>query len=64
MFSMIQVPLGADSDEDVCQYRFPGKGRLILNTVHGQIIIDVRADDVNAFVFESGQRVDHLLIKP
>jgi hypothetical protein len=62
-FSMTRIELDADeSDEDCCHYEFDGKGRLILDTVHGKIIIDIRARDVNAFTFVDGKRVDHLLI--
>ena len=64
MFSMKQIDLGEDCDERVCEYEFPGKGRLILDTIHGQIIIDIRHNDVNSFVFEDGKRVDHLMVKP
>ena len=62
MFSMMQIKLPDDSDDDICEYSFPTCGRLILNTIHGQIIIDVRANDVNSFVFEDGKRVNHLLL--
>ncbi len=63
-FSMKQKRLNKNSDENVCQYKFIGTGRLILDTIHGQIIIDVRCKDVNSFViFEGYRRVDKLLIK-
>jgi hypothetical protein len=58
---MIEVPVGEDADEDVCHYRFEGMGRLILDTIHGTVIIDIRANDVNAFTTD-GRRKDHLLL--
>jgi len=63
MLSMEQVQPQEDSDEDVCEYTFNECGRLILNTIHGQIIIDIRAGDVNSFVFKDGRRIDHLLLQ-
>lgn len=63
LFGMKQKRLSKNSDEDVCQYKFIGMGRLILDTIHGQIIIDIRCKDVNSFVIENGIRVDSLLIK-
>lgn len=63
MIDLEKVDLEEDSDDDVCRYVMKVRGRLILDTVHGTIIIDVRALDVNAFTFsEVGLRVDHLLI--
>ena len=61
-FSMKQISLDADSDEDVCKYEFIGTGRLILQTIHGQIFIDIRKNDVNAFIID-GKRTDFLLLK-
>ena len=61
---MQQIDLSDDCDEGVCRYRFIGQGRLILDTIHGQVIVDIRCNDVNAFVFEEGKRTDHLLVKP
>lgn len=58
---MIEVPVEEDADEHVCRYRFDGMGRLILDTIHGIVIIDVRRDDVNAFTTD-GRRKDHLLL--
>jgi hypothetical protein len=52
-----------DDDDDVCHYEFPDCGRLILDTIHGRIIIDVRKNDVNSFVFVNGVRIDKLLIQ-
>lgn len=63
IFSMHQIAGDDDADEDVCHYEFPGTGRLVLDTIHGRIIIDVRANDVNSFVFEGGTRVDRVLLK-
>ena len=59
--TMTQIVLDDDADEDVCEYEFEGTGRLILDTKHGMVIIDIRRDDVNAFTV-MGKRVDHLLI--
>jgi hypothetical protein len=59
---MIEVPVGDDADDDVCHYRFEGKGRLILDTIHGTVIIDIRPNDVNAFT-TVGRREDHLLLR-
>jgi len=59
---MKQILLDDDADEDVCKYKFIGMGRLILNTIHGEIIIDIRRDDVSAFVLD-GKRIDFLLLK-
>ena len=50
-----------ECDDDVCAYRFNGCGRLILETKHGTIFIDIRRNDVNAYTLEHG-RMDHLLI--
>jgi hypothetical protein len=63
-FSMEQIKIPKHStDGDVCEYRFPGIGRLILNTIHGQIIIDVRKYDVNSFVLDKRNgRIDRLLL--
>ena len=62
MIYLEQIPLEDDADEDVCHYAMEKRGRLILDTVHGQIILDVRYNDVNAYTFLGGQRVDFLLI--
>jgi hypothetical protein len=61
---LIQVPVGEDADDDVCHYRFEGTGRLILDTIHGTVFIDVRARDVYAFTMAVGRREDHLLLSP
>lgn len=58
-----QIPLEADAEEDVLHYRLTERGRLILDTVHGRVVIDVRAFDVNAYTLEHGLREDHLLIR-
>jgi len=58
---MKQISLDEDADDDVCEYEFNGIGRLILRTIHGTVIIDIRDNDVNAFNVLSG-RIDHLLI--
>lgn len=61
---MAALPLSGEHDADVCHYAFMGTGRLILETLHGQVIIDVRPQDVNAFVVGGdGQRVDSVLLK-
>ena len=55
--------LSEDIDEDVCQYTFHGQGRLVLDTIHGRICIDIRAEDVNAFtVLPPFGRRDSLII--
>ncbi len=51
-----------DWDEGVVELSVARTHRVILNTMHGQVIIDVRADDVNAFVLGKGGRKDFLLI--
>lgn len=60
---MQPVPLKELCDEDVAHFVFKGRGRLILDTIHGEVIIDIRLDDVNAFTLHQG-RADHLLIAP
>jgi hypothetical protein len=60
---MTEIQLHDEADDDVTSYQFNGTGRLILETIHGCVIIDIRKDDVNAFTTYSG-RVDHLLIPP
>jgi hypothetical protein len=60
---MIPVNLDKDSDDDVAWYGFADMGRLILDTIHGQIIIDIREHEVNAFTMVHGPREDHLLIR-
>jgi formylmethanofuran dehydrogenase subunit D len=52
----------ADCDEDFVELSVGREHRVILNTKHGQIIIDVRKDDVNAFVSVNGKRVDVVLL--
>ena len=54
-----------DNDEGIEHYLFDGTGRLILDTIHGRICVDVRVKDVNAFVIDyygDGKRTDFLLI--
>lgn len=64
MFGMKQIELDKDADDDICEYNFIGIGRLILNTIHGRIIIDIRKKEVNSFIFaEDGKRIDKLLLK-
>lgn len=60
---MQRINLSDDCDDGVYQYRFTGQGRLILDTMHGQVVIDIRCNDVNAFVLENGKRTDHVLVK-
>jgi hypothetical protein len=60
---MTEIPLDEVADEDVVSYQFNGTGRLVLETIHGCVVIDIRKDDVNAFTVYDG-RVDHLLIPP
>lgn len=63
---MVPIAFEADSDEHVAHFKlnnFEGHGRLVLDTKHGQIIIDDRLDDVNCFVVGTEGRTDHLLIK-
>ena len=59
---MTPVPINKYADEWVAHYMFHGKGRLILTTIHGEIIIDIRNADVNSYVFENGKRVDRVLL--
>lgn len=60
---MAQVLPDKDDDDDVCEYNFPGEGRLVLNTIHGQFYIDVSFDRVNVFSFNDGKkRVDHVVL--
>jgi len=53
-----------DNDEGIEHYKFDGFGRLILDTVHGRVCIDIRGLDVNAYVIDDifGDRHDFLLI--
>ena len=52
-----------DNDEGIEYYRFEDYGRLILDTVHGCVIIDIRGNDVNAFTIDKEHgRKDFLLI--
>jgi len=52
-----------DNDEGVEHYKFDGVGRLILDTVHGRVCIDIRVDDVNAFAIDKDYgRKDFLLL--
>lgn len=53
----------AEWDENVIELAVAQQHRVILRTMHGTVIIDVRAHDVNAFAV-GGRRVDHLLIPP
>lgn len=59
---MRRVKLERGSDEDVAHYAFEGLGRLILDTIHGTVIIDIRRDDVNAFSSGDNRDNDKLLI--
>lgn len=47
-----------DWDDDTFQFSLPMGGRLILKTPHGEIFIDARHADVNAFVFAGTNRID------
>ena len=52
-----------DNDEGVEHYCFDDFGRLILDTCHGRICIDIREHDVNAFTITKDYgRKDFLLI--
>lgn len=51
----------AEWDDHVIELSVAKQHRIILNTMHGTVIIDVRERDVNAFT-NIGIRVDHLLI--
>ena len=52
-----------DNDEGIEHYWFDGLGRLILDTIHGRICIDIRCNDVNAFTVDKELgRKDFLLI--
>jgi len=52
----------ADADEGVVELAVSRQHRVILRTMHGPVIIDVRADDVNAFVLGPNGRTDYILI--
>lgn len=52
----------AEWDEGTVELSIGANTRLILNTVHGQIIIDMRRNDVNSFVFVDGERKDVVLL--
>ena len=55
----------AEWDEDAIELSVARTHRVILNTMHGTVVIDVRALDVNAFTNLPGQpRRDFLLIPP
>ena len=60
-FNMIKIE-NEDNDEGVEHYLFDGTGRLILDTIHGRVCIDIRGNDVNAFVIDKDGRTDFLLI--
>lgn len=60
-FNMIKIE-NEDNDEGIEHYLFNGFGRLILGTIHGVVTIDIRRDDVNAFVIDEDGRTDFLLI--
>jgi hypothetical protein len=52
-----------DNDEGIEHYKFDGLGRLILDTINGCVIIDIRGNDVNAFTIDKEYgRKDFLLI--
>jgi hypothetical protein len=52
-----------DNDEGIENYYFENFGRLILDTVHGRVCIDIRVNDVNAFTIDKDYgRKDFLLI--
>lgn len=53
----------ADWDDNTIELSVSGQHRVILNTMHGMVVIDVRVGDVNAFVNLCGRR-DFLLIPP
>lgn len=59
---MIEIK-NEDNDEGIEHYKFDGFGRLILDTIHGCVIIDIRENDVNAFTIDKEYgRKDFLLI--
>jgi hypothetical protein len=52
-----------DNDEGIEHYLFDGTGRLIVDTIHGRICIDIRGEDVNAFTLDKEHgRTNFLLI--
>jgi hypothetical protein len=53
----------ADWDEDTIELSVGRGHRVILNTKHGPVIIDVRESDVNAFVQAPDGRKDIVLLK-
>lgn len=49
-------------DESTVEITVGPHYRVILNTVHGQVILDVRTEDVNAFVLTPEGRRDFTLL--
>ena len=49
-------------DQDTIELSVGRHHRVILNTRHGRVIIDVRRWDVNAFVSTQAGRVDYVLL--
>lgn len=60
-FYMIEIE-DEEKDDNVYHYWLGDEDRLILDTIHGSIIIDVRPHDVNSFVISKDGRKDILLI--
>lgn len=52
----------ADRDENVVELSVGLNYRVILNTPHGTVIIDVRKDDVNAFKMYGDRSKDAVLL--
>ena len=54
MKKLQRIKLPRNSDDNVCEYTFHGTGRLILNTIHGIIMIDILSDHVTSLVHDRG----------
>jgi hypothetical protein len=52
----------AEWDENMIELLVGQDHRIVLHTMHGTVIIDVRHDDVNAFVQTSSGRKDTVLL--
>lgn len=53
----------ANWEEDTIELIVGRQHRVTLHTMHGTVIIDVRAADVNAFVKGPNGRVDYVLLR-
>lgn len=57
-----KIPELADQDDNVIELSVGLHFRVILNTPHGTVIIDVRKDDVNAFKMYGDRSKDVVLL--